>query len=455
MKNVNSSIFKAYDIRGIYEQDIDADLAFRIGQAFAVFMKTDAQKEDLNLAVARDMRLSSQILYDKVVAGIVSQGVNVTKLGMISTPTFYYGVGKLALDGGIQVSASHNPAEYNGFKLVREKAIPVSGETGIMDIRDLVIANQFQTSPNAGIVSEYQNLIDEHVDFALEHVDLDKIKSLKIVVDVANAMGGPMFEKLFAKLPCELLRLNFELDGTFPSHEADPLKDENNAQLHKKVLAMQADMGIALDGDADRIFFVTNEGVTVEPAIIRGILSQIFLRENPGAKICYDVRPGKITPDMIEEAGGVPIVTKVGHSLIKEKAREVGAVFAGESSGHFFAKLPFGFFEVPMICALKVIQELSESGKTFSDFVKPLYRYSHSGERNFEVDDKGAVFEKLRNRYGGNLQYDFDGLSFTWDDWWFNVRPSNTENKVRLNLEAVNDELMNEKVKEVSDLITS
>ncbi|HCC22963.1 TPA: phosphomannomutase/phosphoglucomutase [Candidatus Falkowbacteria bacterium] len=453
MFKFNTSIFKAYDIRGIYQQDIDADLAFKIGQAFAVFMKTDAGKENLNLAVARDMRLSSPILYDKVIEGITAQGVDVTEFGLASTPTFYFGVGKLNLDGGIQVSASHNPSEYNGFKLVRRQAIPVSGDTGIMQIRDLVISDQFTPAANHGSVAQYKNLLDDHVAYDLESVDVSRIKPLKVVVDAANAMGGPMFEKLFAKLPCELLKLNFDLDGTFPAHEADPLKDANNRQLQQKVLAMGADLGIALDGDADRIFFVTNEGVTVEPAIVRGILSQIFLRDNPGAKICYDIRPGKITPDMIVEAGGTPIVTKVGHSLIKEKAREVGAVFAGESSGHFFVKMPFGFFEAPMICALKFLQEISESGQTFSAYVKPLYRYSHSGEINFEVNDKGMVFQKLRDRYVGNLKYDFDGLSFEWDDWWFNVRPSNTENKVRLNLEAVSSEIMNEKVKEVSDLI--
>jgi len=266
-------------------------------------------------------------------------------------------------------------------------------------------------------------------------------------------MGGPLFEALFKHLPCELIHLNAELDGTFPAHEADPLKDENNKQLQEKVLSEQADLGIAFDGDADRIFFVTNEGVTVEPAIIRGILSMLFLRKNPGAKICYDVRPGKITSDMIEENGGVPIVTKVGHSLIKEKAREVGAVFAGESSGHFFVKTEFGIFEMPMICAMMLMQELSENDKTFSEYVKPLYRYSHSGEINFEVEDKDAVFVRLRQKYAENLKYDFDGLSFEWPDWWFNVRPSNTENKVRLNLEAVSDEIMGQKLEEVKKVI--
>ncbi|MBT4722769.1 phosphomannomutase/phosphoglucomutase, partial [Candidatus Falkowbacteria bacterium] len=263
----------------------------------------------------------------------------------------------------------------------------------------------------------------------------------------------PMFEKLFAKLPCELIHINANLDGTFPAHEADPLKEENNKQLQDRVIKEKADLGIALDGDGDRLFLIDNEGKIVDPAIVRGILAKVFLAKNSGAKVCYDIRPGKITEDMIREYGGEPIVTRVGHSLIKEKAREVDAVFAGESSGHFFLKLPFGFFEVPMIVTLKILEELSVSGKTFTDYIKPLQKYFHSGELNFEVDDKQVVFDRLKEKYSDNLQYDFDGMSFEFDDFWFNVRPSNTENKVRLNLEAKTEEIMIKKKNEVSLII--
>jgi len=446
-------MFKAYDIRGVYGTEIDADVACRIGQAFAELIKGEVKKDKIEIGVAHDMRLSSPELYEKIIEGIVAQGLNVVKLGLLSTPSFYFAVAKHGLDAGIQISASHNPAEFNGFKMVRHSAIPVSGDSGIMDIKDMVMANTFETADSIGEIRELNGLIEEHVEYAMKYVDINKLKPFKVVVDSANSMGGPLFEALFKHLPCELIHLNAELDGTFPAHEADPLKDENNKQLQEKVLSEQADLGIAFDGDADRIFFVTNEGVTVEPAIIRGILSMLFLRKNPGAKICYDVRPGKITSDMIEENGGVPIVTKVGHSLIKEKAREVGAVFAGESSGHFFVKTEFGIFEMPMICAMMLMQELSENDKTFSEYVKPLYRYSHSGEINFEVEDKDAVFVRLRQKYAENLKYDFDGLSFEWPDWWFNVRPSNTENKVRLNLEAVSDEIMGQKLEEVKKVI--
>lgn len=455
MKEINPSMFKAYDIRGIYPDDIDEEVAYKIGRAFADLIKKEVDKDSVKIVVGRDMRLSSPQLAENIIKGITDQGADVIDIGLASTPTFYFAVAKYGYDAGMQVSASHNPAQYNGFKMTRKNAVPVSGDTGIMDLRDRVMAGKFELVEKKGTVEKIEGVLGEHVEVALTYANVEKIKPLKVVIDAANAMGAPMFETLFEKLPCELIKLNFELDGTFPAHEADPLKDENNKQLQNKVKEVGADLGIALDGDGDRLFFIDNEGKTVEPAVIRGILSKIFLKDKPGSKICYDVRPGKITIDMIEEAGGVPCVTKVGHSLIKEKAMEEEAIFAGESSGHFFLKMPFGIFEVPMIMSLKILEELSGFDGTFSEYIKPLYRYFHSGEINFEVADKGAVFEKLRERYGANLKYDFDGLSFEWDDWWFNVRPSNTENKVRLNLEATTKEIMEQKRDEVADLLSA
>ncbi len=457
MQSVNETIFRAYDIRGLYPQEIDGDLAFRVGQALAELLKSEnPDKEKLVFGVSRDVRLSSPELYSQVIAGINKQGVDVFEFGIAPTPTFYFGVAKYQLDGGIQVSASHNPKDFNGFKMVRKQSIPVSGDTGILVIRDLVKANQFKQVEQEGQVRQViENLIDEHVAYDLEFCQVKNIRPMKIVVDAACSVSALYFEKLFANLPIELVKLNFELDGTFPAHEADPLKDENNRQIQAKVLEVNADLGISMDGDGDRIFFITNEGKTIEPAISRGVLAQIFLRDNPGANICYDIRPGKITIDLIEEAGGKPIVTRVGHSLIKEKAREVNAPFAGESSGHFFVKMSFGFFEAPGIVALKLIEEFSSVNSTVAEFVAPLYRYSHSGEINFEVTDKKKVFDLLRAKYGVNLKYEFDGVYFEWQDWWFSVRASNTENLVRLNLEATNESLMTEKTNEVKLLITS
>ncbi|MBI2037539.1 MAG: phosphomannomutase/phosphoglucomutase [Candidatus Magasanikbacteria bacterium] len=448
-------IFKTYDIRGLYPEELNEDVAYRTGRAFAELIKKEIPRSDITVAVGQDMRISSPSLFEAVVKGITDQGLSVVDIGLVSTPTFYFGVSFYGYDAGLQVSASHNPGKYNGFKMTRANAVPISGDTGILEIRDMVVKNEFPEVEKKGSVSKREGVLPEQIQFALTYVNKEQIKPFKIVVDTANGMGGPLVEELFKFLPCELIKMYFELDGNFPNHEADPLKDENNEALQKKVVEVGADFGVALDGDADRIFFIDNTGKTVEPAIVRGILAQIFLRDNPGAKICYDIRPGKITIDMITEAGGVPVVTRVGHSLIKEKMREIDSVFAGESSGHFFVKMPHGTFEVPEIITLKILEELSRSGQTMREYVQPLERYIHSGEINFAVTDKAAVFAKLKEKYGQNLQYDFDGLSFTWPDWWFNVRASNTENKMRLNLESTSEEVMKEKTKEVSEIIKS
>jgi len=283
----------------------------------------------------------------------------------------------------------------------------------------------------------------------LSHVDISKIKPMNVVIDNANGMGSLVMEELFKHLPCTLDKLFFDLDGTFPNHEANPLIEENNADIQKRVVQMNADIGIALDGDSDRVFFIDNTGQTVEPAIVRGMLAQIYLRAYPGGAVGYDVRPGKITEDMILEAGGRPFLTKVGHSLIKEQSKKENAIFSGESSGHFFIKAEFGFFEMPAIIVLQFLKEISESGKTVRQYIEPLMKYAHSGEINFEVEDKQAVFETLKEVYGATLTQEFDGMSFDLGDWWFNVRASNTESLLRLNLEAKSEEIMKEGVEKV------
>ena len=448
-------IFRAYDIRGIYGEELTEDIAYRTGRAFAEFIKKDANKDGIEVVVARDMRKSSPSLQQAVIKGIIEQGVNVVDIGLASTPTFYFAVAKYGYDGGLQVSASHNPGEYNGIKLTKAKAMAISGETGIKEIRDMAEKNDFVEATNKGKVETREGVLAEQIKDAWQFVDKSKIKPLKIVVDTANAMGGPLIEEMFKDLRCELIKMYFELDGDFPNHEADPFKEKNNKALQAKVLEVGADLGITTDGDADRVFFIDETGRTIEPAIVRGILAQVFLREYPGAKICYDIRPGKITIDMIEEAGGVPVVTRVGHSLIKDKAIKEGAVFAGESSGHYYVKSDFGFFERTEVVILKFLQEISESGKKVSEYTKPLQKYFHSGEINFAVEDKKAVFERLKDKYESNLKYDIDGLSFEFSDFWFNVRASNTENKVRLNLEANSEKTMQEKTEEVRKIISS
>ncbi len=453
--NVPAHIFKAYDIRGLHTTELTEELVYRIARAFALFLQREKKRDSLSLVLCRDMRPSSVPLSEAVKRGLMDAGIHVIDIGLASTPTFYFGVSYYGYDGGIQVTASHNPAQFNGLKMVRDRAIPVSGDTGIHAIREMVEQDDLGEK-QMGSYEEKSGVLKEQIEFALSYVpETKQIKPFSVVIDTANGMGAPLAEALFAKLPqCTVHKLFFELDGTFPNHEADPLKDENNRTLQDTVRSLSADIGIALDGDADRLFFVDNTGKTIEPAIVRGIFAKLFLQKYPGAPICYDIRPGRITIDMIEDAGGQPVVTKVGHSLIKEKAREVGAPFAGESSGHFFVNLPHGLYEAPEIMILLFLEELSRANQSASDYTAPLEKYFHSGEINFTVKDSAAVFNKLIEEYSENLTYNFDGLTFEWADWWFNVRASNTEPKIRLNLESVEKELTTEKVQEITDLIT-
>ena len=287
-------IFKAYDIRGVYPRELDEDLMYRVGRAYVEFMKRDAGKEHLTLAVARDMRASSEPLLAAATRGMVEQGADVVDIGLASSPTFYFGVGFYGFDGGLQVTASHNPAEFNGCKMVRARAVPISGETGIGDIRDMVKANAFPVSRRKGSVEKKEGTLTDHVAYALSTVEVTRMKPLHVVIDTANGMGAPLMDELFKRLPCRLTRMYWELDGAFPNHEANPFKDENNRDLQKKIVEVGADLGIAFDGDADRVFFIDEKGETIHPAILRGILARIFLREHPGAKICHDIPPGRI-----------------------------------------------------------------------------------------------------------------------------------------------------------------
>jgi phosphomannomutase len=448
------SIFKAYDIRGIYPNELNEDTAYKIARAYADILKKELKKDNIKVVVGRDMRLSSPSLAEQVIKGFTDQGINVIDVGLVSTPTFYFAVAHYKYDGGIQVSASHNPKEYNGMKIVKAKAYPVSYETGINEIEKKVAENKFSVSKKKGSVSKKDNIIDEEVKSSLNYADIKKIKPFKIVADPANSMGALYLEKLFEKLPCKLIKMNFKLDGTFPSHQADPFKDENTSDLRKEVIKQKADLGIATDGDGDRIFFIDNKGELVEPGIVRGLLSKLVLKKYPGSRICYDIRPGKITYDMIVENGGIPSITKVGHSLIKAQAIKEGAMFAGESSGHFFLKFEGGFFEVPMIITLMLLEDISSEGKEFSQILMPLKRYFHSGEINLKVQNKEAKLKELAEKFKDAKKISWlDGISIEYDDFWFNVRASNTEPLLRLNLEAKTKKLMEEKKKLLTDLL--
>ncbi len=453
MTKPNLDFFKAYDIRGAYPDQVNEDLAYKLGRGYATLLQQEIPDKKLSIVVSRDMRPSSKKLHKHLIKGLTAGGVNVVDIGLNTTPTFYFGVAYYGHDGGIQITASHNPSEYNGFKLVRAKARPIGKGTGMNKVKKIVAAEDFLEPETPGSVTEFNQVLQDQVKETLKQVDLNAIKPLKVVVDAANSVGALDIKAIFPHLPCKLIPLYFELDGTFPHHEADPLKPENLIDIKQAVKEHEADLGIALDGDGDRMFFIDETGEEVPQPILRGIMAQLALQDNPGATVCYDIRPGKITRDMIDEVGGKAVVTRVGHSLIKARMEEVDAVFGGESSGHYFYKFDYGTYDMPLILLVKFLEFISQQNKPVSKIIEPYKKYSHSGEINSVVEDKDAVIQRLAEKYADAEISRLDGITITYPNFWFNVRPSNTEPKLRLNLEAVNREVMEKKKDEVLAII--
>lgn len=445
-----------YDIRGLINDELSPAFAYNLGKAFATFLRQEVGKTQPSVVVGRDMRPSGVQYQQSLMQGLMASGCEVQDIGLVSTPAFYFGVSHTKADGGIMVSASHNPAEYNGFKLTRAQAVPISGETGIQEIARIMAEDAFDAPEEEGRMVAVADIPALHVNAEFTFAGIHRLPHFSIVADAANGMGAQYLDLAFDQLDSNITRLFWELDGTFPNHEADPFKPENTVDLRKKVVEVGADLGIATDGDGDRIFFIDDKGELVDPAIVRGIVAQAMLRHTPGATICYDIRPGKITEDMIREAGGVPVVTRVGHALIKERMKEVGAIFAGESSGHFYMKMPEGIYEAPVATMLVMLSEMMRSeGKKLSEIVAPLRKYAHSGEINYKVDDKAAALARLKEHYKDGQWVELDGLSVTYPDYWFNVRASNTESLLRLNLEAVDSVTMMKMRDEVAKIITT
>ena len=453
---LDESIFKAYDIRGKYPEQINEDLVYKIGRAYSTFLSKENPQKKLNIVISSDMRLSSPCLKKSLIKGIIDSGFNVIDIGLATTPTFYFAVAFYGYDGGLQVSASHNPKEFNGLKIVREKGFPVSGEGGIYEIRDIVKNESFiDVSSTKGEIIKKEGVLEMEVKEESKGINLEKIKPFRIAIDAANSMGAVDIKEIFKSLPCEVIGMNFELDGTFPVHQADPLKEENMKFVQDKVLKDKADLGISIDGDGDRYFFVDEKGEIVPQSILRGLMAQIAIKENPGSTVCYDIRPGKITKDMIEEVGGKAVVTKVGHSLIKEKMIELDAVFGGESSGHFFYKFDFGTFEAPTTLIRKFLIYISEQNRPLSEIVKPYKKYFHSGEINTEVEDKEGKMKEIAKKYSdGKISY-LDGVTIEYPDYWFIVRPSNTESLLRFIIESTSKEKMEQKRDEIINIIKS
>lgn len=435
------SIFKAYDIRGVYGKQLTDDLAYTIGRAFATFLKCK------KTVVGRDMRPHSQPLFDALARGLVEQGVTVIELGLCSTPMCYYANGKLGADSGIMITASHNPGEYNGFKMCRENAIPISGATGIKDLERIVRDESFDPpAANPGRIDTY-NIVSEYMEHFRAFADFSR--PVKVAVDYANGMGVYEGEVLDGLM--EITPLFKELDGTFPNHEANPLHAETFEPLQQTIRGGQYDFGIYFDGDADRAGFTDELGNIVSNDMITALIAQAMLEKGKGV-VFYDLRSSWAVKEVIEEAGGEARMSRVGHAFIKEQIREANAVFAGELSGHYYFRENY-FTESAALAAIMIGNLVSHTGKTLSELVKPILRYHASGEINSTVADVNPVFERLRETYQGGRVIELDGLSIEFDDWWFNVRASNTEPLVRLNLEAKTREEMEKHRDEVLALI--
>lgn len=436
-----AEIFKAYDIRGIYGEELTTGLAEKIGKAFATFLNPDT------VVVGRDMREHSEPLFEALAKGLTTQGVDVIDIGVCSTPMCYFATGKLRASGSIMITASHNPGEYNGFKLCRENAIPISGDTGIKDIQRIVESGCFSKAPDRrGSVSKHDPM-PEYKKLVADYADLKQPP--KVVADMANAMG--VIEARTLEQLLQMDKLFDELDGAFPNHEANPLKLETLQPLQKKVKEGGYAFGIAFDGDADRAGFVDENGEIVPMDLVTALIAQDLLEKKKGI-VLYDLRSSWSVKEAIAEKGGIPRMCRVGHAFIKRQMREHNAIFAGELSGHYYFKDNY-YAESSALAAISIANILSKTGKSLSEAVKPLRKYWSSGEINSTVKDARAVLETLKKQYSdGNLET-MDGIRIEFSDWWFNVRPSNTEPLVRLNLEAKTKDVMEEKREEVLSLI--
>ena len=434
---LDPKVFKAYDVRGLHPQEIVEEGAYAIGRAYV------EQFEPKRIAIGRDMRVSSPSMAAAAIEGAADAGADVLDLGLVGTEMVYYAVGELGLDGGICVTASHNPKEYTGMKIVRGGALPVGSESGLFDVRDRaldLVAQSHKGSNGRGAVVQ-EDVWPGFVDKVLSFVEVEALKPLRVVIDAANGMAGTMLPPVLERLPIDAVCCYFEPDGTFPNHEPNPLLPENREFIVAKTLAESADLGVAYDGDADRCFFVDDTGEFVPGDFITALLAELMLEKNPGQKVLYDVRASRAVPEAIERAGGVALVNRVGHAYIKHRMREEDAVFAGEVSAHYYFR-DFTQADTGVVPFLLMLELISKRGRKLSELLEPYRsRYFITGEINTPVADVPSKLAELEERYaaeGGRISH-LDGISVDFDTWHFNVRPSNTEPLLRLNLEALSE----------------
>ena len=453
---VDPSIFKAYDVRGIYPDQMDEQLAYRIGRAFPRVL-ADLQggsPSDQRVALGRDMRLSAPEMAAAYARGIADEGANVLDVGMVGTEMLYWTVGSRELDGGLMCTASHNPKAYTGAKLVKRGALALSGDSGIGELRDLVTAGEPGDPVAQPGEIQQEDVSEAFREAALGYIDAASVQPMRLVLDGGNGMAGRMLGPLLESFPLDRIETYWEPNGEFPDHEPNPLLEENRRFIIDRMRESGADLGIAWDGDADRCFFIDDGGEFVAGDFLTALLAEALLRKEPGAMVLYDVRASRAVRDVVERGGGTAQVNRVGHAFFKTRMRETGAAFGGEVSGHYYFR-DFYCADSGTIPALLILELLSVEGKRLTELLEPLRsRYFISGEINSEVEDQQAKMEELVERYAGGEVSRLDGISVDYDDWHFNVRPSNTEPLLRLNLESVvSPEHMEEKRDEVLALI--
>jgi phosphomannomutase len=452
---IDPSIFKAYDVRGTYPDQLDGDVAYRVGRAFVRVLAAEYGDGPLEIGLGRDMRLTAPEMAARYADGMRDEGATVHDVGQVGTEQLYFAVGSRGWDGGLMCTASHNPAAYTGAKLVKREAIPLSGDTGISEVGRLAAEDLGEPAGERGKLVE-EDVATDFQAAAMAFIDESAVRRMKVVLDGGNGMAGPMAGPLLDRLPIDQVQTYWTPDGNFPDHEPNPLLPENRTFVIKKVLSEGAELGIAWDGDADRCFFIDDCGRFVDGDFLTALLAESVLEKEPGAKILYDVRASRAVRDIVERAGGEALVNRVGHAFFKTRMREIGAAFGGEVSGHYYFR-DFYNADSGTIPALLILELLSKKGRRMSELMADFRsKYFISGEINSEVSDQEAKMREIEERWSDGEISQLDGVSVDYPDWHFNVRPSNTEPLLRLNLESlVSPEHMEEKRDEVLALIRS
>jgi phosphomannomutase len=447
---VNPGIFKAYDVRGLYPSEINEEIAGEIGRAFVSYLGAK------QIAVSRDMRLSSPTLAAAFMEGALAQGCDVVDYGMMATDMLYYAVATDKLEGGVQITASHNPGAYNGIKMVRREALPLSGEAGLGEIRDMLVNGTIPSQAQTPGHRVMKDVLERYVDYIMTFIDAAVIQPFTVVADAGNGMAGIVAPRMFGRLPCRVIDMCFTPDGSFPNHEANPLIEENRAHIVERVVQEKADIGIAWDGDADRCFFIDGTGEFISGDFITALLAEAFLMKHPNATIVYDLRASYAVRDTVARYGGRALMNRVGHAFIKRRMRDDDAIFGGEVTGHYYFR-DFFYADNGFIPALLMLELMSKKNQSLADLLVPLRaKYFISGEINTKVASMALVEEKLRaleRHFAGAEITKLDGVSVEFPDWHFNVRASNTEPLIRLNLEATDPPVMEKRRDEVLGII--